>query len=1228
MHLLSAQPGAVLDGAEPVDLAQEPGDIVLLSAADTEINALAHAKAELGRQIPSLRLANLSHLSHNYSVDLYLEKTLSGAKLIILRLMGGPSYWRYGLDELTALARGRGIMLAVMPGDHRPDPALEGASTLPETDVNRLWAYMVEGGPANMNRLLRYCAYLLHGGEKPKPAAPLPQALLYWPGQNSPDLELVRQRWSPGAPIAPLIFYRALLQAADTAPIDALANALLEKGINPLPIAVTSLKDQAASAIIWQYFKAAPPSVIINCTGFAVSSPGADWRGAVLDKPGVPVLQAILAGINETDWRENQRGLGARDIAMSVSLPEIDGRILSRAISFKSERRFDAASQTGLIIHSPRADRITYVAELAANWARLAQTPAKARNIAIILSNYPSSDGRIANGVGLDTPAGTIRLLNAMQAAGYTAGNLPENGAELMRQLQSGPTNAPLGGKTISHILPLSEYLAVFTALPPRIQDEINTRWGAPQDDHFFLSKDQGFAIGALHSGNITIAVQPARGYDMDAKTIHHDPELAPPHGYLAFYIWIRKIFHAHAVLHMGKHGNLEWLPGKALALSGECYPEILLGPLPHIYPFIANDPGEGTQAKRRTSAVIVSHLTPPLTRADTYGPLKDLEALVDEYYEASGVDPRRLKLLGARILDKTRDLGLDKDCGIKSGASENEQLQQLDNYLCELKELQIRDGLHVFGQNPQGEQLDNLTLALLRIPRKQGKGEDASLVRALSHDLQLERFDPLDCEYAEPWDGPRPAALANIPATSWRINGDTVERLEALALDLVSGAKTAPESWTQTNAVLTGLENTVRPRLAACGKAEIKGALRALDGKFLAPGPSGAPTRGRLDVLPTGKNFYSVDTRSVPTKTAWDLGRLSADRLITAYFQEHGEWPRRMGLSAWGTSNMRTGGDDIAQALALIGARPQWDPASRRVTGFKIIPLSELKRPRIDILFRISGFFRDAFPAQIDLLDSACRAVAALDEPAGANPLAKSDAPRIFGAKPGRFGAGLQDRIETGAWSTRDDLAKAYIDQGAHAYGAGLEGKAAKTQFKALLKSLDAVVHNQDAREFDLLDSDDFYDFEGGMAAAAEHVSGKTPMIYHNDHSNPQNPKIRTLENEISLIVRGRAANPKWIRGQMRHGYKGAADMAQTLSNLFAFAATTGAVANHHFEMLFEAYLIDPQTLAFLEDANPAALRDMAAKFLEASSRDLWRPRRNSALDYLSELTKQETPQ
>jgi cobaltochelatase CobN len=699
----------------------------------------------------------------------------------------------------------------------------------------------------------------------------------------------------------------------------------------------------------------------------------------------------------------------------------------------------------------------------------------------------------------------------------------------------------------------------------------------------------------------------------------------------------------------MGKHGNLEWLPGKSLALSEDCFPEAAFGALPHLYPFIVNDPGEGTQAKRRSQAVIVDHLTPPLTRAESYGPLADLERLVDEYYEAAGLDPRRLKVLRQEILDLVRHLGLDKDCGIARDETQDSALAKLDNYLCELKELQIRDGLHVFGRAPDGEQLEDLLVALTRLPRADGKGENASLLRALAEDLGLtgqgdDFFDPLDCRLGEIWQGTRPQVLQSLLLDgAWRSKGDTVERLELLAKDLVSGAKAPDTSWMRTAAVLQQIEERIRPAVARCGGAELSGLLTGLDGRFLEPGPSGAPTRGRPDVLPTGRNFYSVDTRVVPTPAAWELGWKSASRLLERHRQEHGAWPKRLALSCWGTANMRTGGDDIAQALALLGVKPTWDAASRRITGFEILPLSVLGRPRVDVMLRVSGFFRDAFPAQIDLFDSAVRAVARLEEAAEGNPLAATVAEeaqalraagrdakeaelaagfRVFGSKPGAYGAGLQALIDEKGWSDTADLARAYIAWGGFAYGAGAQGRAAQDFFEARLSGVQVVVQNQDNREHDLLDSDDYYQFEGGLAAAVKEKSGAAPTVYHNDHSRPESPQIRSLGEEIGRVVRARVVNPKWIRGVMRHGYKGAFEMAATVDYIFAFAATTGAVQDHHFDLVYDAYIADAQVQDFLGQSNPAARSEMAARLMEAQDRGLWRPRSNSARATLSELT------
>lgn len=1249
MHLLAAQPGAVDDGSEAVDLAQTPGDIVVLSAADTELAALAAAHRrcrEAHGQMPTLRLASLLHLGHNMSVDLYVDAVIRAAKLVVVRVLGGRGYWPYGVEQVAQACGERGIPVAFLPGDDQPDAELDGFSSMDGVARHRLWQYLVHGGLENAEHFLRFAADLSGAVMDWHEPQPLLAAGLYWPGHDAPVLDDVRAAWDPERPCATLVFYRALVQAGNLAVIDGLVRGLRDAGLNPLPVYVKSLKDPVSAATLRGLLDQAAPSVILNATGFAVSAPGATRAETPFDACGAPVFQAVFSGGTESAWREGTHGLSARDIAMNVALPEVDGRVLTRALSFKGAARRDAATETDIVRYEPVADRIRFTCELMAAWAKLSATPAAERRVALVLANYPNRDGRLGNGVGLDTPAGTVEVLKALGASGYTVDGIPADGDDLIRRLKAGPTNdfKALDQRTISETLSLRAYGEFFETLPGTVRQAVTARWGAPETDPHVVTTEAGpaFALAAFRLGNVVIGLQPARGYNIDPKSTYHDPDLVPPHGYLAFYAWLRSAFAAHAVVHMGKHGNLEWLPGKAVALSDACFPEAVFGPVPHLYPFIVNDPGEGTQAKRRASAVVIDHLTPPLTRAESYGPLRDLESLVDEYYEAAGVDARRLKILKDEILSLCRATGLDTDCGIAAGDDDDAALSKLDNYLCELKELQIRDGLHVFGCAPEGRQLRDLLVALVRVPRGEG-AEAASLLRALATDLNLGAgFDPLDTELACPWEGGRPAVLADLDEAPWRTAGDTVERLEALSAALVAGDRAPEPAWAASRAVLGYVDETLRPRVEACGGAEIEGLLRGLSGQFVAPGASGAPTRGRPDVLPTGRNFYSVDTRVVPTPAAWQLGWKSAALLMERHAQDFGDWPKTLALSAWGTSNMRTGGDDIAQALALLGVQPTWDTASRRVTGFEILPLGVLGRPRVDVTLRISGFFRDAFPGLIDLFASAVRAVAALDEAEADNPLAArvraetseleaggaeaSDAAvrasfRVFGSKPGAYGAGLQALIDEKGWDTEADLAKAYIAWGGYAYGSGAAGVAAHGLFETRLSRVEAVVQNQDNREHDLLDSDDYYQFEGGLAVAAKALSGTAPRVYHNDHSRPESPRIRTLDDEIGRVVRARAVNPKWIAGVKRHGYKGAFEIAATVDYLFAFAATTGAVRDHHFDAVFQAYLDDREVRDFIAAHNPDALSEIAARLLEAQKRGLWRPRLNSTRDVLEGL-------
>ncbi|MEM7173401.1 MAG: cobaltochelatase subunit CobN, partial [Pseudomonadota bacterium] len=770
MHLLQAQAGGIADGSEAVDLGQTPGDIIVLSAADTELASLAKALEELGETFPSLRLANLMQLSHNLSVDLYLDEVVAHAKLVIVRLLGGVGYWPYGVEQLADLCAQRGIALALLPGDEQPDAELAARCRLPQEACHRLWQYCVHGGPDNATSFLIYAASLIAEADSDAPSSwlepkPLLRAGLYWPDVGQSDLESLRAQWDPAAPVAAILFYRALLQASNLAPIDDLVRALRGRGVNPLPIFCASLKEPVSAGTVEQLLRDSGAGLVLNGTGFAVSSPSTGLeevsrRASPLEACGGPILQVVFSGGTEAAWRAGTQGLSARDIAMNVALPEVDGRLLSRAVSFKGEARYDPLTQSSIVTYQPLPDRIDFVARLAANWLALQACPVEDRRVAVVLANYPNRDGRLGNGVGLDTPAGTHRLLSAMAEQGYGIEDLPADGQALIERLAAGPTNslADRTQKEAGERFSLQDYKAFFALLPSDLRDAVTARWGAPEGDPFV--EEGAFVLSAFCLGKVIIGLQPARGYNIDPVSSYHDPDLVPPHGYLAFYAWLRQAKKVHAILHMGKHGNLEWLPGKAIALSESCFPEAIFGALPHLYPFIVNDPGEGTQAKRRAQAVIVDHLTPPLTRAESYGPLADLELLVDEYYEAAGVDPRRLKVLREEILSLTESIGLDQDCGIAKGDEAEEKLAKLDNYLCELKEMQIRDGLHIFGAAPEGDQLTDLLVALTRLPRGSGEGGHDSLLRALAADLGLTGFDPLDCDMGAPWAGLRPQVL------------------------------------------------------------------------------------------------------------------------------------------------------------------------------------------------------------------------------------------------------------------------------------------------------------------------------------------------------------------------------------------------------------------------------------------------------------------------------------
>ena len=1245
MHLLSTRPGGhVEDGGQGVvRVEQTPGDIVVLSAADTTLSLLANAVGELGDDFPTVRLANLMWLRQPASADMYVDEVLQHARVIVIDHLGAASDWAYVVEQVRELARARGQWLALFSGDAFEDLQLLLRSTAPQEDCRQLWRCLREGGRDNARTFFELIGHAAFGlGERPAPPAVLPPAMVYQP-QAAHGLA----PWKEGAPVALLVFYRAHVQAGNTAVFDAMCGSLNATGLNTVALAVDSLKNPASLALLQSLAAQHQVGVVLNATSFAITAlDGADVdsvEGALMAPLAgdAPVLQLITAGCSQEQWQEDPHGLAPRDLAMQVVLPEVDGRIGTRAISFKGLAWRDERTEVDVVRYQPEPERMAFVAELARRWCVLRDKPNADKRVALILANYPNDDSRLANGVGLDTPASTVALLQALQGDGYTTGAVPEGGDALMAALIAGVTNNldANDARPVAQSLAMADYLEDFNRLDPTSRGAVNALWGAPEQDP--MVRSGRFMVSGLRYGNVFVGNQPARGRDLDLVATYHDADLVPTHNYLAFYFWLRRQFAVDAVVHVGKHGNLEWLPGKSVALGANCWPDAILGPLPHLYPFIVNDPGEGSQAKRRTQAVIIDHLMPALTRAETYGPLQKLERQMDEYYEALSLDPRRAQRLRGDILDRVLTENLHTDLGFakpSDDAGREALLQRLDAYLCEIKESQIRDGLHILGSSPQGRQRIDTLVALARFPGGTAAAQRSLLV-ALAQDLQLDGvngFSALSPEWAAPWNGPFPAVLQGLSVEAWRHAGHTRERLELLARQLVIDHVVDDQSfdaatWPHTAPVLQRMKAVLRPRLDACGPQEILQCLRGLSGRFVPAGPSGAPSRGRPDVLPTGRNFYSVDTRAVPTQTAYAMGTAAAERVIERHLQDHGCMPGQVGLSVWGTSTMRTGGEDIAQAFALLGVRPKWADGSSRVVDIEILPMSLKSRPRVDVTLRVSGFFRDAFPNVIDLFDTAVRTVAAIseeDEPDEVNPIrarvrreaadaqakglsaeaAEREATwRVFGPRPGGYGAGLQELMASGRWNDGNDLAQAYLRTGAFAYGQGEHGAAARGSFEQRIAGLDAVLHNQDNREHDVLDSDDYYQFQGGMAVAVQALTGEAAALYHGDFSVPGAPRIRTLGEEVARVVRSRAVNPKWLEGIRRHGYKGAFEMAATVDYLFAFDATTGVVGDHQYALVADAYLHDDTNRAFLQQHNPGALRSIGERLLEAMQRGLW---------------------
>jgi cobaltochelatase CobN len=1292
---------------------QEEQRIIFLSHADTDLSMLMSAVRELPEGFPQvsgycLQNCNLEELADiltgQLTVPVSDTESAASSGIVVLRCLGDTGRIA-GFETLLARLRAVGCNILALSGTGEPMPELAAVSTVSPSLAQDAMAYFQAGGPANIAQLLRALSdRLFLTSFSYEPPMQLPEHGIYHPdlglAAGLADWQKLRQNRS----CVGIVFYRAHWISGNLDFVDAMVREFEGRGLDVLPIFTSSLRSLSSSdggekmARALEFFFADGRTfidVLVNTTAFAMGEVNggavtmAGWSVDALAKLDVPVLQAVTSAMSLNEWQASWRGLNALDTAMNVVLPEFDGRIMTVPISFKERLQSDQIEVNGYL---PVADRVQRLGGLVARFARLRSMENASKKIAFVLTNSSSKAAQIGNAVGLDSPASLLKVLGAMQKKGYAVEHLPENGESdsIIHNLidRCSYDQTYLSGEQISQALgrvSLATYKSWLAELPQPMQERMVSQWGAPENDFYFA--DGHFIIAGLSYGNAVVLLQPPRGYGVDQNAIYHQPDLPPTHHYYAFYRWIRDSFAADAVVHMGKHGTLEWLPGKSVGLSSGCFPDALLADLPLFYPFILNDPGEGSQAKRRAHAVVVDHLMPPMTSADTYGPLAELVQVVDEYYRAEVMDPAKLPLLQEQIwqLVEKANLRYDLASFIDGELAEHEEnlqtrlnagdasalaaieevstgspagvpqtlatmdwlavshlIQEIDGYLCELGAAQIRDGLHILGQIPQGESLVSTLASLTRLANVGVPGLQQSLAAVFDLDLPTLVREP----------GSRAAACPRLEALAGRLlvsNADLIEALDALALQLLrmisatgfDGSQIGfvikqllalPQHDESLKALVQVLEFVCQWLVPALNQSddEICNLLRALEGRYVPAGPSGAPTRGMAHILPTGRNFYAVDPNTLPSQAAWQVGQGLAEQVVQRYLKETGRYPETVSITAWGTSAMRTHGDDIAEVLALMGVRPVWQPENRRVIGVEVIPLAELGRPRIDVTTRISGFFRDAFPNAIDLLDNATALVVALDEPLESNFIRKhflcevdehlaaglelAEAERlsrfrVFGSKPGTYGAGILPLIQEKNWTSQEHFATAYINWGGYAYGRGEYGVDARPQFTQRLAATEVAVQNQDNREHDIFDSDDYMQFHGGLIATVKTASGKQPKRYFGDSQNPSRPRVRDLNEEVLRVFRSRVVNPKWIESIKRHGYKGAVELAATVDYMFGYDATAEVMQDWMYEQVAANYLLDEAMRQFLSQSNPWAMQAMSERLLEAAQRQMWKP-------------------
>ncbi len=1217
------------------DLIEQPvADFLFITSVKADLNLISNLllEEEFAPIRNNIRALLISSLNSSAQIDNYFLKTVNFAKVVVIRLFGDKGTWSYGIEQLLNWhAADKKRRLIILSGTFDHEESLCELSSIDKNTALNISKLLRSGGLDNYRKFLYSLNYLK------QEETLIPDEFLnitYYPDPYLYDWNIEK-----GEKIG-IISYKSLFLANEIEVNDKLNLQLRKCRLSPKTVFISTLKDHNIQRKLIDIFKKENIKLIITTTSFSSSHIKNNYlienSTNIFSYLKIPILQLLSSNRSKKNWLNSSIGMNSSDLLMQIIIPEFDGRITTCPSAFKEVISLKSTLYTE--ITSYKADRlgIKWISKLATNYVKLQKLKNFDKRICLVISNYPVKNGRIGNGVGLNTPSSIINILNWLKEEGYDLGSIefPQDSSELMSMLIKTRTNdiESLNNKPLDYIT-LTKYLNYWKNLELEPKNLIVNRWGQPSEA--IDLEVEGFSINGLKFGKITLLIQPQRGYDSDTDRDIHSPDLPPPHRYLAQYYWIEKVFKANAICHIGKHGTVEWLPGKSIGLSNKCFPNIICPAIPNIYPFIVNDPGEGSQAKRRTAATIIDHLTPPLDRSELYGKYSILENYLDEYFEAKLLNSNRIEIIEKSIFEIIKN-----DFSEINLKKKNNQIEEIDSFLCQIKESQIRTGLHVFGNRQNYMDEINLFLCIARVPTSSRIG----IVQYIAKNLKLD-LNPWSNNYDQQLSQKDKKILLKFSKKNILNFRMCIEFLEQQAKYLIylffyknkvklnnfekyKNQKIIDYFFNDEkhNDYFLLLKDEILKPIINSSYNEKLSFINSLNGQYVKSGPSGAPTRGKTEALPTGKNFFSVDSRGLPTESAWIVGCKSASQILDLYKQDNGEDLKNIAISVWATSTMRNGGEEICQILYLLGVKPIWDGASRRVIDLEIIPLSILDRPRVDVTLRISGMFRDAFPQLVKLTYKAINLVSNLDENYEFNPLAgalKDGNPinRIFGSAPGSYGAGLQELISNSSWENIDDFGESFLNWSKWIYQDNLEAFEDKKSLENALKNVQLVVHNQDNKEHDILDSDDYYQFQGGLSSAIKKLSGKFPETYHGDLSKFGLSKISKLKDEINKVVISRILNPKWINGMKDNGYKGAFEFSATLDYLYAFDATTEVVSDWCYEEVYKSWLCDKELKDFFLENNPWALRDISQRLLEIINRKMWKNCSSDVIENLKQI-------